>query len=162
MDNFTSQDALFEALTLDIEYEEPTTPMFTCFGGLPKYWGWWGCPWISESKLRKYKKDVVYKNKDGKRHRLYGPAYISQMYEIEIWYKDGKLHREDGPAFSQRNNFAWFFEGELHNLSGPAVIEGAGPKQYWIHGQKMCAKEYKKQIASRIRRGIINENKIVK
>jgi len=149
MNNIASQDALYEALVLDIEYSEPHVPEFSHFGGKPKWWNWFGRPWVSYSKRRKLQKDIEYKNKEGKRHRIYGPAYISRTYEIEAWYKDGLMHREGGPAYTHRNNTAWFFEGQLHNLDGPAVIEGAGPKQYWIDGVKLSPKEFKKESARR-------------
>src|ERR1700760_2897730 len=46
--------------------------------------------------------------KDGKLHRLDGPAVISRdpyngAITVEEWYRDGSLHREDGPARVQRN-----------------------------------------------------------
>lgn len=148
-------DTLYETLILDIEYSDPMVPEFQCFGGIHLRWNYYGRPWPSYSKNRILHKDIEYKNQEGKRHRIFGPAYISRTYEVEAWYKDGVLHRDGGPAYIHRHNMAWFKEGNLHNLEGPAVIDQAGPKQYWIEGVNMSAKEYKKQIASRKRRGLI-------
>jgi hypothetical protein len=99
--------------------------------------------------------DTVYLNTSGKRHRLYGPAYISELYDIRVWYKDGEYHREGGPAVQHKNNMYWYQEGKLHRLDGPAVITGSGPKQYWIEGRKYSPKEYKKEIERRTRKGLI-------
>jgi hypothetical protein len=148
-------DILYEAMTTNIEYSEPKIPEFQGFGGAPIWWNFYGRPWLSFSENRRLYNDIEYKNKEGKRHRIYGPAYISRTYQVEAWYKEGKLHRLDGPAYIHRYNMVWFKEGKLHRLDGPAVIEGAGPKQYWIDGQKMSKKEHGRQIRSRKNRGLI-------
>jgi len=99
--------------------------------------------------------DFAYVNAEGKLHRLYGPAYCNKTYNLVKWYKEGKLHREDGPAVTHNENLFWYFEGKLHNLTGPAVISKGGPKEYWIHGQKLPPKEFKKEIARRKRKGLM-------
>jgi len=144
---------LFEALSIDRQIVPAMTPPFQGYGPYPEYWGYWGGPYTVRNPGSK--PDIVYLNAEGKRHRIYGPAYISQKYDIEEWWKDGKRHRDDGPAYRHKDNKVWFFEGVLHRLDGPAVHEGGGPKQYWIMGERMSEKEYKRRIASRKRKGLI-------
>ena len=147
---------LFEALSIERLEVPALTPPFQGFGDRPVWWCYFGKQWqVHTNKIKKCNYDIEYRNAEGKRHRLYGPAYISIIYNIQEWYKDGVRHREDGPAYIHNNNQVWFYEGKLHRLDGPAVIEGGGPKQYWIHGQKMCYREYKKEIARRKRKGLI-------
>lgn len=143
----------FEALTLTKEFSEPMTPPFQGYGPAPQWWSYYGHPWPARQPGNHL--DITYKNLEGKKHRIYGPAYISSRFDIEAWYKDDKLHREDGPAYIHKNNKVWFYEGLLHRLDGPAVIEGGGPKQYWIHGVRYSPKEYKREITRRKRKGLI-------
>ncbi len=143
----TSLDALYEALTIRRELEPAISPPYGGYNG-NHYW-WAGYQW----KVDGY--DTVYRNKEGKMHRTYGPAYISTNYDIEIWYRDGEYHREDGPAIKHKNNLIWYRDGKMHNLHGPAVVTPAGPRQYWIEGRKYSPKEYKKEIARRRRKGLI-------
>lgn len=155
MGTFNEHDALFESLTLDIEYKDPCLSPFSNLGGYPLWWNYWGGPYQSFSRTRRLYKDIEYRNKEGKLHRTTGPAYISRTYETEIWYQNGEKHRDGGPAYIQRNNMVWFKHGQLHRLDGPAVIDGAGPKQYWINGTRLPPKEYKKEIARMRRKGLI-------
>lgn len=99
--------------------------------------------------------DIVYYNNDEKKHRKYGPAVISPIYDFEAWYFDGVLHRIGGPARRHRDSRWWFVEGKLHRLDGPAVDMKGHPKEYWINGQQLSPKEYKKEIARRKRKGLI-------
>lgn len=153
---------LFETLSLDKQFVEPKTPPFTGYGPYPQYWNWYGGPWpVNGWNARRHVADrtmymdVEYRNTEGQYHRIHGPSYISKLFEVQAWYKDGKRHRVGGPAYIHRANMVWFFEGKPHNLEGPAVIEGGGPKQYWIHGERYTAKQYKWEIARRKRKGLI-------
>jgi hypothetical protein len=150
---YDDQDKLFEALTINREICEPLSPLFDGYGPIPRFWSYYG----QQFPVRQSGKhnDIVYTNAEGKKHRIYGPAYISSRFKIEAWYKDGKLHREGGPAYIHKNNMVWFYEGMLHRLDGPAVVEYGGPKQYWIMGKKYSPKEYKKEIARKKRKGSI-------
>lgn len=147
---------LFEALSVEARLVPAQTPPFQGYGPYPSRWNYWGGPHhvFSPSQLP-LKPDIIYLNGAGERHRIYGPAYVSQKYDIEEWWKDGMRHREGGPAYIHNRNSVWFFEDKLHRLDGPAVVEGGGPKQYWIMGQRMSEKEYKKEIARRKRKGLI-------
>ena len=147
------QERLFEALTIERSPEPAKAPPFGGFGGSHFRFRWpWhsGCPPLLGNQF-----DIAYRNKEGEYHRIYGPAYISNIYELEIWYKDGEYHRIDGPAVRHKNNVVYYVEGKLHRLDGAAVIEGGGPKQFWIEGRKYSPKEYKKEISRRKRKGKI-------
>lgn len=151
MNNDEELGKLFEELSIDRTSMPALSPTFQGYGKNPMIWAWYGRPWI----VRGNSKDIVYLDKNGKRHRIYGPAYISQKYDIEEWWKEGLRHREGGPAYRHKNNMVWFYEGKLHRLDGPAVIEYGGPKQYWIDGIMYSAKQYKWEIARRKRKGLI-------
>jgi hypothetical protein len=139
-------DLLYEKLLLEPEEVQPCPPPAGGYNG--KHWIGW-CWWSSPGGPP----DIVYKNSERKLHRIYGPAYISRKYDIEIWYKDGRYHREDGPAITHKNNKVWYYEGKLHRIGGPAIDTKGGPKEYYIHGWKLSPKEYKKEIERRKRKG---------
>ena len=142
--------ALLEALTLErVLVPAETPPWWGGFVGDPKWWSG------STFKSRTAGYDIVYLNTDGKKHRLSGPAYISTIYDIEIWFKNDEFHRDNGPAIRHKSTFWWFKEGKPHNLHGPAHICAGGPSEYWIDGVKMSKKEYRRQIQSKHRRGLI-------
>ena len=63
----------------------------------------------------------IYYYKDGKSHRLDGPA-VKTTGGTELWYKDGKYHRLDGPAF----------------------VWGSGDKYWFIEGKKYTEEEFNK------------------
>lgn len=146
--DLNSEDALFETLTLNREIIMAEGPPYGGYGGAHLRWGW---GWGKDTKME------IWTNHEGVKHRIYGPAVTSVgKYLLEEWWKDGVLHRVAGPARTHNiHNKFWYKEGKLHNLGGPAVIELAGPKQYWIEGSKLSPKEYKKEIARRIRKGLI-------
>lgn len=145
MSDNKSEDALFEALTIDRQFRPAERPHWYCHGRL---WSdWWGP--TNDSM------DIVYYNVDNKMHRLYGPAYISKKFDIEAWYKDGELHRKDGPAYRHKNCRYWYLNGQLHRLDGPAVDAAGHPKEYWIGGQQWSPKNYKKEIERMRRKGLM-------
>lgn len=143
-----SEDALFETLTLRRDIIGDYGPPYGGFGGAHTHWSYgYGTPTRKE----------VWTNDKGQKHRIYGPAVtvLDKRYHLVEWYKEGELHRIDGPARVHNANAFWYKDGKLHCLCGPAVIEKAGPKQYWIEGQRLSPKEYKKEIARRKRKGLI-------
>lgn len=144
-----SYEKLLEQLTIDYVLEAAITPPFGGF--LPYNISYRGYYWAHPTGF-----DKVYRDKDGKYHKIYGPAYISNIYDIEIWYKHGLYHRNDGgPALRHKSTFLWYQEDKLHRLDGPAVVSKGNPKEYWINGQKLSPKEYKKEIDRRKRKGIL-------
>jgi hypothetical protein len=158
MKNLNREDELFESLITEKISVPAMSPPFRGYGPWPQQWNYRGGPYqVHPRHNPKDHCDIEYRNTEGKRHRIYGPAYKSIIYNIEAWYKDGERHRVDGPALVHNNNMVWFYEGKLHRLDGPAVVESGGPKQYWIMGQRLSPKEYKKEIARRKRKGLIRE-----
>lgn len=146
-----SIDELYEALTIERCFEEPR---------YPPWGGWaadarrrWGSTWVNHSAT--VAKDIVYRNTEGKKHRIYGPAWISRTYDFEVWYKNGVIHRDGGPAIRHKNNYLYYREGKLHRLDGPAIVEQGGPREYYIDDAKYSPKQYKWEIARRKRRGLI-------
>ena len=147
-----------EALQIEKILVPAKTPIFTHYGGDPRWWNWWGHPYPYRNHRNRRQMDwydIEYRNTENQLHRIYGPAYISTIFKIEVWYKEGKMHRENGPCYTRGPINVWMYEGKPHRLDGPAVIELAGPKQYWIHGVRMCRKEYEKEIARRKRKGLL-------
>lgn len=147
----TEHGKLIEALTVEKTIQQASSPPYGGYVACLRYRNL-GYSWTVAGN------DIIYLNKQGKSHRIYGPSYISKIYDVEIWSKDGIWHRNDGgPAIRHKGDKLWYVEGKLHRLDGPAVISGGGPKQFWINGQKLSPKEYKKEIARRKRKGILCE-----
>jgi hypothetical protein len=73
----------------------------------------------------------LWKNRDGKFHRLDGPA-IEYTGGTKEWWQNGKLHRLDGPAIEYGNGAEeWWREGSLHRLDGPAYILPNGHMEWY-------------------------------
>lgn len=142
-----SEADLAERLTLERVTEPGVSPPMFGYGGSHTRWS--SYTWKVASI------DFIYYNREGKMHRIYGPAYVSRKYHHEKWYKDGILHREGGPAVTHGSTLLWYKDGVLHNLEGPALVDPAGPCQYWIDGVRFSKKQYKWEIARRKRRGLI-------
>ncbi len=158
MDNesFDDVDKLYESLMLEPKMVLSFPPLSYERGG---FWqSYRGGPASRNwpQPLRK-KADIVYYNNDRQKHRKYGPAHISHIYDFEAWYINGELHRIGGPARRHKDSRWWFVEGKLHRLDGPAVDMKGHPREYWINGQKLSPKEYKKEIERRKRKGLIIE-----
>jgi hypothetical protein len=150
---FSPEDATWESFILDRKLE-PAEP--------PEYWGSEGYDyhWRNVNGPVKYNpgwlgrgarggSQIAYYTRDGTRHRIHGPAIINKMYNAEFWLKDGYFHRKSGPAYTHGSTQKWYYDGKLHRLDGPAIIGQGRPKEYWIHGQKLSPKEYKKEISRR-------------
>ncbi len=153
-ENTDGVDELWETLTLEKEFVNNKAA--------PSYISRWRYRWYREDSYfedtywchyKRHEKDIEYRNREGKLHRLYGPAYIGVAYKFEEWFKDGVRHRIGGPAVSTSDGQYWIVEGRLHRIDGPAVIKKGHPKEYWIHGHKVSTKEFKKESERRIRRG---------
>lgn len=80
--------------------------------------------------------------RDGKLHRLNGPALIWHNGS-QSWYYNGKRHRTDGPAYEGHAGYlAWYLHGKRHRIDGPAIIrpdDGVNPKiiEWWVHGEEI-------------------------
>lgn len=61
--------------------------------------------------------------------------FVYKNDEVE-YIKNGKYHRIDGPARKYvSGRLEWYYDGLLHNLGGPAVIAANGHQRYFIAGQ---------------------------
>jgi hypothetical protein len=60
------------------------------------------------------------------------------------WWKnkDGKIHRLDGPAVEFNSGYKeWWFEGRIHREDGPAVVFPSGDKNWWLDSINYKTKE---------------------
>lgn len=74
--------------------------------------------------------------KDGKFHRVDGPAFISAEGRKEYW-ENGKLHRLDGPAIDDpKGTKEWHVDGQRHRSMGPAVEYKDGTKEWWLWNKR--------------------------
>lgn len=74
--------------------------------------------------------------KNGKLHRLDGPAHISTDASIKEWYFEGNLHRDDGPATETNTANFWYQHNEIHRVNRPAV-EYADGCMMWYQNDKL-------------------------
>jgi len=125
---------------------------------------------MEEYIVKVYKDKTEWCNKEGKYHRLDGPA-IEYSDGSKEWYQNGKLHRLDGPAYEWRHGSkAWWQNGRLHRLDGPAVERANGDKEWWIEGKEYSEEEFLRKtqpateltVAEIAKRLGINNLKIVK
>lgn len=63
-----------------------------------------------------FRKEIFYRDKDGRFHNENGPARINEFGD-KFWYKHGILHRADGPAVEltlrhSENIYIWFLNGK--------------------------------------------------
>ena len=64
---------------------------------------------------------IRYYNKNGKLHRIGGPAVIFAD-GTEIWYQNGLFHRTDGPSVIYPNGECdWYLNGSYHRTDGNAT-----------------------------------------
>jgi len=63
------------------------------------------------------------------------------------WRKDGKYHRLDGPAVERPNGTKIYYQnGKLHRLDGPACEYANGDKYYYIEDVEYSEEEFNKKI----------------
>ena len=73
---------------------------------------------------------------------------FTDMFKDEIqnrvWLnKDGKRHRVDGPACEYPSGDKyWHFNGKLHRVDGPAVEYAYGDKHWYLNGINYTEEEY--------------------
>jgi uncharacterized protein len=101
---------------------------------------------IVESKKKKFTQTEMYYDKNGKMHRLDGPAYSGyrshQKLAREEWLIHGKHHSKEHPSLilyypkGTPNMEAWDWFGKGHRLDGPAVTyynpDGTVSKTVWL------------------------------
>jgi hypothetical protein len=86
-------------------------------------------------------KNKIWKNKNGKLHRLDGPA-VDYPDGNKYWYKNGERHRLDGPAVEGANGYKeWCKNGKTHRLDGPAKQWPSGEKEWYKDGKRFKSKD---------------------
>jgi hypothetical protein len=89
----------------------------------------------------------IFWRKNGKIHRIGGPA-IEYVRGAKEWWHNDKLHRLDGPAIEWPDDGKhWYQNGRRHRLGGPAIEWPNGYKEYWIEGKRYSEQEYITKIA---------------
>jgi hypothetical protein len=88
-----------------------------------------------------------YKNENGRRHRVDGPA-VEYVNGTKAWFLNGERHRTDGPAveWSDGTKF-WFLNGKRHRTDGPAIEYSNGTKEWYLNGERITEKKYLKATA---------------
>jgi hypothetical protein len=94
---------------------------------------------MNEINIKTTKKETSYTDKNGKYHRVDGPAIINYNSKSEIWleewFSNGKRHRLDGPAYYHLDSFKgyeeWFIYGLRHRIAGPALINPSYFKKWY-------------------------------
>ena len=75
-----------------------------------------------------------WRNKEGRLHRLDGPA-IEYSSGTKEWWQNGKVHRLDGHAIEWADGRKWWCQNDLyHRVDGPAVIARGGAKAWYLNG----------------------------
>ena len=99
-----------------------------------------------EYNVKVDKDGTFWYNKNGKRHRLDGPA-VERSDGYKVYYVDGKRHRLDGPAMECSDGTKqYYMNGKLHRLDGPAVEWSDGTKEYWVDGKQYTKEEWEKKV----------------
>ena len=89
---------------------------------------------------RIWKGGYIY-SKEGKRHRIGGPALVyfsnNNNKYCEEWFYEDQLHRVSGPAGIYSDTKKWYFKGLLHCTIGPAIKYDKNlnnTDEWWIDG----------------------------
>ena len=89
-----------------------------------------------------------WRNDEGRRHRLDGPA-IEWTDGDKEWWLNGRLHRLKGPAIEYNDAIKWtdgyrewWLNGKRHRLDGPAIERFNGYKEWWINGSQHSEEEW--------------------
>jgi len=95
----------------------------------------------TESVVFYSEQEQVWKNTNGKYHRVDGPAFIYSDGS-KVWFFHSELHRVDGPAIIRSDGSQkWYLNGEYHREDGPAVIFPDGVKYWYLDGNKVTREE---------------------
>ena len=90
--------------------------------------------------------DRIYRNSQGLRHRVHGPAIECADGDKE-WYLDGQHHRTDGPAVERSNGDQyWCLNDQLHRTTGPAIEWADGDKWWYLDGQQLTEAEFNERF----------------
>ena len=78
-----------------------------------------------------------------------GEQIIKRKNRTE-YLKDGKNHRLDGPAVIRKGGMMeWWVNGKRHREDGPAKIYANGKEQWWKNGKNITEKvvEWSEQLS---------------
>ncbi len=100
--------------------------------------------WKKCSGTDEIKKEYTYSQWNDIVGEKYNAEYICDEYEdgAKYWYKEGKLHRLDGPAIDDVDGKIWYKECKLHRLDGPACEYADGQTTFWIEDVRYEEKDY--------------------
>lgn len=85
---------------------------------------------------------IEWRDKEGRLHRVDGPALESPDKNGQAWYIHGKLHREGGPAMEGPLGRSWYKNGKRHRLDGPAVEWADGRQEWYRNGNELTEAEF--------------------
>lgn len=74
--------------------------------------------------------------------------FEKNRYGTKMWKnKEGKLHRVGGPAIIHNNGTKiWYYRGQRHRISGPAVTTRLGGEEYWIYGRQISKNQWERAV----------------
>lgn len=97
---------------------------------------------MTDSTMKIEYGNKVWRNEEGKLHRLDGPA-VEYADGTKVWMVEGKFHRLDGPAEELANGTkAWYVDGKCHRLDGPAIEWADGDKEWYVEGEELTEDEF--------------------
>jgi hypothetical protein len=96
----------------------------------------------------------IWKNKEGRYHRLNDKPAVEYFDGAKVWYINGKIHREnDKPAFIKPDGTKfWFINGKLHRENNKPAIEWINGRKAWHINDKFIKRNWDKN-------GIIHNDK---
>ena len=90
--------------------------------------------------------DRIYRNSQGLRHRVHGPA-IEWADGDQYWCLNDQIHRTDGPAIEWANgDKSWYLNNKLHRTDGPAIEWPDGTRVWYLDGQQLSEKEFNERL----------------
>ena len=90
--------------------------------------------------------DRIYRNSQGLRHRVHGPA-IEWADGDKEWWLNGNIHRTDGPAIEYADGSKnWYLNGQRHRTDGPAMEWADGSKEWYLDGEYLTEQEHAHRV----------------
>lgn len=93
---------------------------------------------------------IIWSDSKGHNHRLDGPAII-RPDGAKFWYKNGKRHRIGGPACYGYDGEGerWYRNGHLHRTDGPAINFNDGKTSWYIAGRHIETYKHLQELTRR-------------
>jgi hypothetical protein len=90
--------------------------------------------------------DIAKSLKPGKSKQLPDGTWVRKDRGGNILYtlsKNGKIHRLDGPAYEYADGAkGWWVNGKIHRLDGPAYEYADGTKGWWVNGKQLSEEDF--------------------